>query len=250
MFCAKRFHFTLLTAWICGSLSWSHQAYAETITFPDEELAAESVLPVFDKPDSVKNRNINLSRRIEIGILGGMSLLEPFYNPLNFGLTANYHFSEEHSVNITGLSYMQGLSNNAQGLNPIPRTSTNANLQYAPAPKYLLMADYQYNGFYGKMSVTKDFVMNLSLYGMAGLGVLGVGDAVKPTVDLGLGEKLYFSPSFALSVDFRFVVYQGPDVLSRNLSKVTSEQPASTFGEKTNYSSLISLGAVYLFPSM
>ena len=80
-----------------------------------------------------------------------------------------------------------------------------------------------------------------------GGGVIQVGDGVFPIVDLGLGEKFYFSKSWGLKLDFRFMTYQGPDVLSRDLSKQTEKQSAASFGQKINYMSLLSLGAVYMF---
>ena len=225
---------------------------AEVIQFPDEELASESVLPVFDQPDSVRNRNVLMAKRTEIGVVGGLSLLEPFFNPYSLGLTGSYHFNEERGIEVLGLYYMQGLSNNAQGLNPIPGTSPaeNANLQYAPAPKYLLAANYQHTGFYGKVSLAKDFVMHLNIYGLFGAGVIGVGDSTNPLLNAGIGQKMYFSPNFALRVDFRFLVYQGPDVLSKKLNTATSERPASEFGQKINYASLLSAGVVFFFPGM
>lgn len=241
----------LACSFIC-SFQWKVARAAEVIQFPEEELASESVLPVFDQKVSVKNRNVLTESRFEIGILGGLSLLEPFYNPYSFGLTGGYQFTEEHGVEVLGLFFMQGLSSNGQGLNPIPNKvpPTNVNLQYAPAPQYLALANYRYNGFYGKISLAKDFVMHLNMYGLAGVGVIGVGDSVNPILSLGLGEKLYFSPDFALRLDFRFMAYQGPDVLSKRLDTATGVRPASEFGQKMNYVSLLSVGFVYLFPGM
>lgn len=243
---------------ILSALFLGREAFAaETIEFPDDELAPESVLPVFDHPVAVKNQNVLTKGRFEFGPTFGFSLLEPFYNPLNYGAILTYHGSETHGFNLIFTSFLQGLSSNANNLNPIPGTvtsskpgGTNVNLQYAPAPKYLLLANYQYTGFYGKISLGKDNVMTLSVFGSAGLGGIAVGDAMDPAFDLGIGQKLYFSPSFALRFDFRFLMYQGPDILSRPLDGVTSVQPASSFSQKLNYSSLLSLSAVYLFPGM
>ena len=232
-------------------LALSAQA-SETITFPEEDLASESVLPVFDHPVSVKNRSLITAKRFEIGVQGGLSLLEPFYNPVAFGLSLAYHISNEHAINISGVSFLQGLSSNANNLNPVPNSSPlhYMNLQYAPAPKYLVSFDYQYTGFYGKISVTKDFVMNLNIYGLIGLDAFGIGDTVAPGLDLGIGQKLYFTPNFGLRLDFRFVAYQGPDVLSHDLSTSTSVQSASAFTTSTQFVSLLSVGLVYLFPGM
>jgi outer membrane beta-barrel protein len=232
-------------------------AKAEVIQFPDDELANESVLPVFDHPEAVKNRSVLTGKRFEVSVMSGLSLLEPFYNPLSVGATVSYNFNEMHAINLTGLYFMQGLSSNAQNLNPIAGTKSDetpngisANLQYAPSPKYAGLAEYQYTGFYGKISVAKEFVMNLSIYGIGGLGTIQVGDAMHILADAGIGQKLYFTPNFALRVDFRVMAFNGPDLLSLSLSNANDSVPSSQFGTKMNYSSLLSLGAVYLFPGM
>lgn len=235
---------------LCASLSASQSRAAETIEFPKEELAAESVLPVFDNPVSVKNKRVLTAQRWEIGPTAGLSLLEPFFSTLSYGATLGYHMKEETGINVFGVMFAQGISSNAQGLNPVPGTTTNVNLQYAPAPKYLLLANYQYTGFYGKISITKDYVMNLSLFGTLGAGLFGVGDSVNPALNLGIGQKLYFSPNWALRLDFRMIPYYGPDVLSYDLRNQTSEQSASAFGKKLLIPTMLSASLVFLFPGI
>jgi hypothetical protein len=144
----------------------------QVIEFPDEELASESVLPVFDRPEAVKSRLVPTAKRLELGLFGAYSMTEAFFNPLAYGGNITYHLTETSGVNIMAQLYMSGISNYGKQLNPIPGPNgtpgtTNLNIQYAPAPKYLLLANYQYSAFYGKISLTKDYVMNLSLYGLA-----------------------------------------------------------------------------------
>jgi hypothetical protein len=43
----------------------------QNIQFPEEELASESVLPIFDQPVSVKNRAVLTAQRLEVGGGGG-----------------------------------------------------------------------------------------------------------------------------------------------------------------------------------
>jgi hypothetical protein len=92
--------------------------------------------------------------------------------------------------------------------------------------------------------------MNLNLYGIAGAGAIGVGDTVKPVLNFGLGQKFHITPSFALRADLRFFFYQGPDVLSRPLDNEKAVVSASTMGETLNYGTLLTAGAVFLFPGM
>ena len=244
--------FAVKTAWV-GALSaclfLAPGARAAVIQFPEEELATESVLPVFDQPQSVKLRNVSMASKFELGPLGGYSLVEAFFSPYSLGLTGTFHLDEENGVNVLYINYLGGSSDYAAQLNPIPKSnpSTNFNAQFAPGPKFLALGSWQYTGFYGKISVTRDYVMNLSLYGLLGLGGFGVGDAVEPTLSVGLGQKFYFSPNVALRADLRFLVYQGPDVTSKNLKDATSTRSASDFDQKIMFGSLLTVGASFFF---
>ncbi|MDX9731251.1 MAG: outer membrane beta-barrel domain-containing protein [Bdellovibrionales bacterium] len=230
----------------------SGRVHAEVIQFPTEELATESVLPVFDQPTSVRNRVVSLSRRIEIGALMGYALTEPFYSPFQFGGTLSYHIDEKHGINIFGSSFMEGLSSEAKQLNPIPNSGpppVYANLQYGPAPKSLLIGSYQYSAYYGKLSLTKDYVMNLHLYGLLGIGMIGLGDASKPVLAVGIGQKFHFSPSIAFRFDLRLLGYQGPDPTSIRLDNKNSVQPSSAFYEKVFIEGLLNVGLSFMFPA-
>jgi outer membrane beta-barrel protein len=236
-------------ALISGWMANAAQAATQTIHFPDDELATESVLPIFDKPESVKNRNVQTARRLEIGLSGTYAMTEPFYNPLNIGANITYHFNEESGLNIFYGQFLPGLSDYAkQPISFQSGGSTKLNLEYTPAPKFLALANYQYSAYYGKLSLTKNAVMNLSLYGLLGAGVIGIGDVTKPAVSFGLGQKFYFNQSFGLRFDLRFTAYRGPDPLTQTLTGVTEMQPASYFDEKTNIESLLSFGAIYVLP--
>lgn len=226
-------------------------ATTQVIEFPKEELASESVLPVFDRPEATKARLVTTAKRLELGLFGSYSLTEAFYNPMSFGLMATYHLDETSGINVLGAVYGSGISSYAGQLNPVPGTSPpeNLNLQYAPAPKYLVLGSYQFTGFYGKISLTKETVMNLHLYGLAGLGMMGIGDKTVPVVNLGIGQKFYFGRSFALRFDLRGLIYSGPDPLSRSLKSETGEVSASRFDSKLIFSPLLSAGVVYLLPN-
>jgi outer membrane beta-barrel protein len=248
------FYFLLVLAMLLSPRPVFAATQKQVIEFPDEELASESVLPVFDHPEAVKNRLVPTAKRLELGVFGTYLMTEAFFNPLAFGVNGTYHINETHGVNLMAQSYLTGVSNYAKQLNPIPGPNgspgtANANLQFAPAPKYLVLANYQYTAFYGKISLTKDYVMNLSLYGLAGIGAMGIGDSTAPVASLGLGQKFYLGNSFALRFDLRGVAYSGPDILSIPLDSKTSEVSASQFDKKLQFGTLLSAGIVYILPS-
>jgi outer membrane beta-barrel protein len=243
----------LMATGLTLSFGASRATAADTIQFPKEELATESVVPVFDNPTAVKNRAVVTAKHLEIGVQVGYALTEPFFNPLSFGLIGTYHINESSGINLLGSYNLQGTSSYAKELNPIPlenggSSGINANLQNAPAPKYLLLASYEYTGFYGKISLTKESVMNLSIYGLLGIGAIGIGDSTNVAGNIGIGQKLYFNPSFALRVDLRELLYEGPDVLSTKLDQTSTTQPSGSFTQKLQYGTLISVGVIYLLP--
>ena len=247
-----------LISWILGSILASvitaSPAFAESterIRFPEEELATESVLPVFDQPASVKARNVELASRLELGLQGGYAMTEPFFNPMSFGLSVAYHFNEEWAAQVMYNSQMQGLSNEANQLNPIPNTNppVNANLQYAPAPKAIAIGNVQYAAYYGKISLSKETVMNLHLYGLAGAGMITLGDEQKPLITVGLGQKFYFTNSMSFRFDLRVLAYQGPDATSIRLDNKTGPQPSSAFSNRTFIEGFLAAGISYALPA-
>ncbi len=243
--------FVMKALWLVMAFLASVSARAEVIEFPDEELATESVLPVFDNPVSVKARNVVTEKRIELGAQLGYNLTEAFFNQYSFAGTATYHLTEEHGVNLFALFNMPGVTSYTGELNPPPGSTESLNLQYAPSPKWMVLASYQFTGFYGKFSFTKDSVMNLSLYGLGGLGAIYIGDKMFPVLSAGLGQKFYFNPNLALRFDLRVLMYQGPDLFGApkaTLTNATSEQPSSAFPNRVHIGTLLSVGAIWLVP--
>ena len=195
---------------LCALVLFSLHLEAETIQFPQEELANESVLPVFDRPQAVKNRRVNVAERFEVGLVGGADLSEPFFGPFSFGGSLAYNFGETQGLYFSFNSSLKQDSTFKKQL----ESDTNTNLDGAPRVEYLLLANYQYAPFYGKMSITKQTVTNFHLFFTAGGGLAAMGGQMNPVVSLGLGQKFYFSPRWALRFDLRGLVLTGPDPLS------------------------------------
>lgn len=88
----KKFIFVLVSLFVSSIVS------AATIEFPEEELAKESVLPVFEGGTvAVKSRRVVTKEKFEIGPMMGMIFNEPFFSPLTYGIHAGYHGNEFHS---------------------------------------------------------------------------------------------------------------------------------------------------------
>lgn len=243
------------------SLFISAQAMAVTIEFPEEELARESVLPVFENATAVKSRLVPTKGRFELGAAMGFAMNEPFFKTSRFGGLLGYHFTETHAVVLMGQVYSSGLGDNGSALANTDLNkgsgTTYVRMQYAPQPKYHFFANYQITPYYGKISVFKDFVMNLSLYGLFGLGVVDIGGETTPALNVGIGQKFYFSKRWGIRADLGLMAYKGvnffanssggtPSPIEDTGTSVNSAVPVSAFDRQMNYNMHFSVALIFL----
>jgi len=239
---------TFVIAW---SFSGAPVANAEVIEFPEEELATETVLPIFDKREVVKNRLVSTAKRIEVGLGFGLNLTEALYNNLNFGISATYHFDEVHGVNLTAIFVMDGLSDMGKDLRAGKGLSPGDTFDpsLAPHPENFLLGNYQFTAYYGKISLSKNYIMNLALYGLGGVGIVSFGDSTNFGANLGVGQKLYFSKDLAFRADLRLMAYRGPNPVDDKvpLSTGSASVKSSDLDETTFYHTYLSVGLVFMF---
>lgn len=237
----------LVSLLIVGTiLIFSRVAYtAEEVNVPRDELAQESVYPIFDNPVSVKNRNVQDTETVDIGFYGGAAITEPIYNTMKLGLAVNYHFNEAHSLGLMYGKNSVGLSKDAQGL----KNDFGLDFGRAPAPEYSLMADYNYKMYYGKLSVTKNGVVNTSIYFSGGAGITKYQHKSYPTLSVGVGERFYLTNHFAFKVDLRVQGNTAPVPFQANALRegIDPIPTYESFSERFTLTTNLELGLNYLF---
>jgi outer membrane beta-barrel protein len=222
---------------------------AEDIEVPEEELARETTLPVFDKRRAVLNRLVLTEKKMEFGGGVGLEMNEPFYNDYMFNFQGTYNFTETSSVNVLGLFWMDGLSDYGEQLKAgvdKPGTTNDVapfDAAKAPHPVWGLFANYQFIAYYGKISISKLGVMNLNLFGLAGLGYINMDSANAFGLNLGMGQNFFFTKNFGLRFDIRWLIFQGPDATSRALG--VSDNP-TTFDDRIFYNGQMGLNAIFI----
>lgn len=227
---------------------------AEVIELPEEELAKESVLPVFDKPTSVKNRNIVTAGRFDLNLSYGLALSEPIFNSNRYGGSIYYNTgSENHAFGLLYVKNSNGLSSYAKQLDE----QFKLDFTRAPAPDQTMMLDWNMKMFYGKMSLSKDTVFNTSLYTTLAGGMVKFSHKSYPAVAAGLGQKFYFGPHFALRFDFRLFVNKAPipfldskGCTQPGINESCTTQPKPTpddFDERITYTTVLDAGLSWLF---
>lgn len=217
---------------------------AEAIDLPEEELAKESVTPVYERMVSLKNRNVLLESRIDIGGYYGWALTEPIANVSKLGVNLYYHTDEEHAWGVFLNKNFSGLSGYAKQLN----SQFTLDFDRVPKPDLTVMADYNAMAYYGKMSITKKTVLNLNIFGSLAAGVVKYQHKSYPALAAGLGQKFYMTNQLAFRIDLRLFMNQAPIPFRPGSIKVSDPVPApSDFDERLSYTTVLDLGLSYLF---
>lgn len=228
----------------------------ELIQLPAEELARESVTPVFDVNDSVRNRNIVTKERFETSLFYGWALTEPIANVSKLGLSAYYHRNEEDAYGLMFMKNFSGVSHYAKQLNE----EYKLDFTRAPMPEASLFFDYNLKAFYGKMSLSKNTVTNYHFFGSLAAGIIKYSNKTQPAIAGGLGQKFYYDKNFSFRFDFRVFLNQAPipflkcepgkhEGIKNSTTDSCNEAPPSysDFSERLTITSVIDIGVSYLF---
>jgi len=215
------------------------------VAVPEDELAQESVYPVFDHPQSVRNRNVQTQGRIDAGLFGALALTEPIYNTSKIGFALNYHLTELHSLGFFFTQNSTGLSKDGEALNESPN---NLDFNRAPKPLSTYLVDYNYKPFYGKLSLTKSSVFNTTIYGSLAAGAIKYEHKTYPAIAVGVGERFYFNRELSLKVDLRIFAHQAPIPFKANALRPNNPIPSfDSFDERLTLTTNLEIGLNYLF---
>lgn len=217
----------------------SFHAKAQKIDLPEEELARESVLPVFEKTTAVLNKNVETKGRLQLGLGAGLEINEPFYNDLIYGLSGTYHFTDIHGVNLQFQMWSPGLSKYGEQI----RSEQGLDPSRAPQPKWAITGNYEFVAYYGKISLSKRTVMNLNLFGNAGIMYVNMEDRSTVGLNLGLGQTLFITKSLGLRIDLKTLIFKAPNPASRPSSPPPS---ASDFSEDMRVNNQLTASLVFL----
>lgn len=229
-------------------------SFADEIEVPEEELARETTLPVFDKRRIVLNRSVLTEKKIEIGAGFGIEMNEPFYNDYMFNVQGTYNLTDVHAIHILGLMWMDGLSNYGEQLklgkpvsaqNPAGVDAFDASK--APHPVWALFANYEFIAYYGKISISKLGVMNLNTFAVGGLGYINMDSVSSFGLNLGVGQNFFFTKNFGLRFDLRYLIFQGPNASTKGVRLRPQDNPQpGAFEDRIWYNGQISLAGIFI----
>ena len=235
-------------------------AQAVKIQFPEEELASESVLPLIEPPQMVLNRNIPLKFRVELGLGMGFGLDEPFYFSYYPTGILTFNLTEVHALSLTGTYFFPKRSSSAHCLSHDATVLSGEKLEdckkikkfdplHAPYPQMMAFLNYQYTPFYGKISLAKNWVMNLSIYGFVGPGlVVSNQNNQWPAGNFGIGQKLYINKWLGIRGDLGFYGYYGPTVAKLDMkgSQPIKYQDIKAQDKRPIINLVVNVGVIFL----
>lgn len=151
----------------------------------------------------------------------GMSLGDPFFTKMLFGLRYGYHFGDQLSVGVGGFwaeSTPSGAVTrcDSRGLNC--SAPQREHLVRAPGNfQFLAGADLSWAPLYGKISVLAETVLHFDTYLALGGGVLQtshmppgsarVEEALAPHGSIAVGQRFYLSRAMSLRLELRDLIY-------------------------------------------
>lgn len=217
-------------------------AWAEELEVPEEELARETVLPRFERGEAVKSRNIITNKKFELGGYLGWNFTEPIYSQGKFGFMGGYHFDEQNVLMINFAKWMDGRNTQYTDL---LRQQVSLEFNRAPNLEWSLWGNYELQAYYGKVSLTKQGVMNLHLYPILGFGVTKYVHKTYPGINFGIGQKYYLSKSFAIRFDFKLQYQQGPSPFLGGGKLLVTLPPGTTAPVPADFKDKFSLGTIF-----
>jgi len=119
-----------------------------------------------------------------------------------------------------------------------------------PYPQIIGFLNYNYVPFYGKISLNKKFVLNLSIYTYVGPGLIIFNHGTKKgAFHFGIGQKLYFNKWIALRGDLGVNSYYGPAPARLDLGTQVQEIPYTQLKpehKRLIFNIIANIGVVFL----
>lgn len=227
-----------------------------------EKSSAVTALEEFNgkkpKIDPIRNRFFIKSNRFEIAPALGYVPNNSFADIYVGGAFLAYHFSESLSVEA---AVMYSPNTGTTGVKNLTRTLLDIAYQGDPDTTFQQPIDRltlatafsaRWSPVYGKINLIGEGVVNFDVYGTGGIGLLAISKDVAvvsddyrngestdpvalepnaeqfftPGLNLGVGLDLFLSPTVAIKLDARTLVYIGQeaDYISGDIDPITGQQ--------------------------
>ena len=217
-------------------------AFAEEALINEDILPTESVFPLLDSEDMVMNRQLNHTHRFEIKADLLIALDELFNDNKLLGITGYYHFNNDLGFGLKYYQYPSAFNTYKQQFD-----TKGVFLDRAPQPVSIFVVSLANRILYGKISVSKDLVLPLTLEAQYDLGVNKYGIQSLLYSAFSLSNKLYLQKKYIIDLSYTLQLHQVINPVSADIRQASPLPDESAFAKKLQFSQCLSVGFGYLF---
>lgn len=173
--------------------------------------------------------------KLELTVLGALSVDDAFFSKYQGGAKLAYHFNDYFALAVMG-SAGTSSSTGSTSICPLNKTCTSATaaqLYQVPGDiKWITGLELEFSPIYGKLNVFAEKALHFDLSLLAGADLVAYRDVLKPADansgqvpgnatspggHVGLGARVFFARFMALRLEIKDVVYSVPHLSSGNL---------------------------------
>ncbi len=192
----------------------------------------------------VQNRLYSKEKRFALGLLGGVSMADPFLSIKTLGGTFGYHFSEFIGVSLVGWKNFVSASS------ALKTAVEQDKDQNTVEPYGYIGAEGLGSIMYGKLSLLGQKIIYYDMHLSIGAGMTffeshrAGGDKSASSVSgtWGIGQRFYLTDNFSLRMDYRNQIYR--EVIRE---KVITADIGDIKGRRTVFAHTINMAVDFMF---
>lgn len=217
-------------------------ARADDAAIAEDLLPTESVFPLLDSEDMVMNRQLNHTHRFELKADLLVALDELFNDNKLFGITGYYHLNNDLGFGLKYYQYSSGFNSYKSQFD-----AKGVFIDRAPQPKSIFAASLVNRILYGKISVSKDLILPLTLEAQYDLGINKYGTQSLFYSAFSLSNKLFLQKKYVIDLSYILQLHQVINPVSADVRQGSPLLDESAFSKKLQFSQGLSIGLGYLF---
>ncbi|MBU6376656.1 MAG: outer membrane beta-barrel domain-containing protein, partial [Bdellovibrionales bacterium] len=184
----------------------------------------------------VQNRAYSKGKKLEVGLMSGVTFSDPFLTIQQVGVDAGWHLSESIGFHLLAWKSLVGSSSALRTFEQEKQATTNTN-----KPRDYVGAEMMGSLLYGKLSVLGKSIIYYDFHLLAGVGSMGTESGRYFSPSIGIGQRFYLTRTLSIRLDYRLQYFREAILEKQIVTKI-----GQTTGERNNWSNTINIGVSFL----
>jgi outer membrane beta-barrel protein len=151
-----------------------------------------------DPIKAVQKKPVLKSLRVELEPLVGLTLNDPFYTHIMGGAMLTFYIHDSFALGLRGLYFGAHARSTNHRVLRLAQTAIPAVYEL---PDWSAIAVATWSPIHGKFSFARRFIVPFDIYVFGGGGIVGVGENLRPAVDIGSGYRVFLNRWLAVRVE-------------------------------------------------